>query len=227
MRVLLSFLIGIVAAAVVVSLGILVAQNGQTAQLTVLGVAVRTQMGWLIAGAVGLGFVLALLLLIPGQMARAWRGWWLGRQMVALERRFVALSEQQATLQGAHQRLLAEHQQVLAHVLAPTGGPPGVPGREAAAAAPSAPPSAPAPAPAEAAAALVASPLPAGTLGAPTPVLLAAEPLPRTGPLLPPPAPSPSGEATQVSSAPAAAIDTAVDTPNDPSSTDSSSHEPG
>jgi Lipopolysaccharide assembly protein A domain len=238
MRALLSFLIGIIVAAVVVSLGVLVAQNGQTVPLTILGMSVQTQTGWLVAGAAGLGFVLAVLLLIPGQMARAWRGWWLGRQLATLEQRFAALSEQQAMLQGAHQRLLAEHHQVLAHVLPPLdalpGAAPGVPERETAAGA--------APAAADARPALVASPLPPGTLGAPTPEQFAAEPLPRTGPILPPaaptltPTPSLSGEATPESSAPAAANGTPSDTPGGPSSTDisispnstdTSSHEPG
>jgi hypothetical protein len=119
MRTLISFLIGIVVAAVVVGLGVLVAQNGQGEQFTVLGTSFQGDKGWLAVGAVALGFVLAFLVLIPGRLASAWRGWWLGRHGQVLEDRLRALREQHAELQGSHRRLLEEHQRVMQQVLTP------------------------------------------------------------------------------------------------------------
>lgn len=128
MRTVISFLIGLVSAASVVALGILVAQNGQSEQLTFMGNAVQESAGWLVAGAAALGFVLAFLLLIPGRLASAWRRGSAARQAQALEGRLMRLRmglgelrEQHAELQGRHQSLLEEHQQVLNHVLAPVG----------------------------------------------------------------------------------------------------------
>jgi hypothetical protein len=95
---------------------------------------------------VALGFFLAFLVLIPGRLASAWRGWWLGRQGQALEDRLRALREQYAELQGSHRRLLEEHQQVMQQVLTPVAA-----GREQAVS-----------------------------------VAHAAEPLPRTGPVITP-----------------------------------------
>jgi uncharacterized membrane protein len=119
MRRLISFLIGIVLAVVVVGLVVLVAQNGQGEQFTFLGTTFQGDKGWLAAGAVALGFVLAFLVLIPGRMASAWHGWWLGRRGQTLEDRLRALREEHAELQGSHRRLLEEHQHVMGQVLTP------------------------------------------------------------------------------------------------------------
>jgi uncharacterized membrane protein len=119
MRTFVSLVIGIILAAVVVGLGVLVAQNGQGEQFTFLDTSLQGDKGWLAAGAVALGFVLAFLVLIPGRLASAWRGWWLGRQTQALEDRLRVLREQYAELQGSHRRLLEEHQRVMEQVLTP------------------------------------------------------------------------------------------------------------
>jgi hypothetical protein len=119
MRTLISFLIGIITAAVVVGLRILVAENGQGEQFTFLGTSFQGDKGWLMAGAVALGFLLAVLLLIPGRLASAWRRWTLGRQALVLEDRLRVLREQHAELQGSHRRLLEEHQRVMQQVFSP------------------------------------------------------------------------------------------------------------
>jgi hypothetical protein len=113
MRTFMRLLIGILLVAVVVGLGVLVAQNGQSEQFTFLGTTFQGKMGWLAAGAVALGFVLAVLMLIPGRLASAWRGWWLGRRGQEVEDRLQALREQHAELEGSHRRLVEEHQRVL------------------------------------------------------------------------------------------------------------------
>lgn len=119
MRILISFLIGIVMAAVAVGLGVLVAENGQSEHFTFLGTTFQGNKGWLTVGAVALGFLLAVLMLIPGRLSSAWHRWTLGRQALAREDRLRALREQHAELQGSHRRLLEEHQRVMQQVLAP------------------------------------------------------------------------------------------------------------
>jgi hypothetical protein len=119
MRTLISFLIGIIMAAVAVGLRVLVAENGQSEHFTFLGTTFQANKGLLTASAVALGFLLAVLVLIPGRLASAWQRWTLGKQAQALEDRLRALREQHAELQGSHRRLLEEHQQVMQQVLTP------------------------------------------------------------------------------------------------------------
>jgi uncharacterized membrane protein YgaE (UPF0421/DUF939 family) len=126
MRSLISFLIGMVAAtaAAVVGLGISVAQQGQSAQFTFLGMSLQADQRWVVAGAVALGFLLALLLaallLIPDRVASARRSGALSRYARALEEQLRTLREQYAQLQGGYRNLLEEHQRVMGQVL-PSG----------------------------------------------------------------------------------------------------------
>lgn len=119
MRGLLSFVFGLITMAAIVAMGIIVAQNGQTAHLTFLGNAFQMAQGWTVAGAAALGFVISFLLLVPGRLASAMRTGSLSRQGQQLEARLQQLREEHAQLQGSHQRLLAEHQTVLNQVLTP------------------------------------------------------------------------------------------------------------
>ena len=75
MRILMSFLVGISMAAVAVGLGVLVAENSQSEQFMFLGATFQGNKGWILAGAVVLGFLLAILLLIPGRLAGARHRW--------------------------------------------------------------------------------------------------------------------------------------------------------
>jgi uncharacterized integral membrane protein len=72
MRTVIAFFVGIVTAAVVAGLGVLVVQDTQSEQLTFLGMTLSADTGVLMAGAVVVGFVLAVLLLLPGRIASAW-----------------------------------------------------------------------------------------------------------------------------------------------------------
>ena len=119
MRILMSFLVGIIMAAVAVGLSVLVAENSQSAHFIFLGTTFQGNKGWILAGAVLLGFFLAILLLIPGRLASARHRWTLRQQARSQEDRMRALREQHAELQGSHRSLLEEHQRVMQQVLAP------------------------------------------------------------------------------------------------------------
>ena len=129
MRILMSFLVGIIMAAVAVGLGVLVTENSQSVHFMFLGTTFQGNKGWILAGAVVLGFLLAILLFIPGRLAGAQHRWTLRRQARAQEDRMRALREQHAELQGSHRSLLEEHQRVMQQVLAPlaTGQEPATP----------------------------------------------------------------------------------------------------
>ncbi len=117
MRTVIAFVVGIATAAVVVGLGVLVVQNTQSEQLTFLGSTLIVDKGGVVAGGVALGFVLAVLLLLPGRLASAWHRAQVRRQTQTLEQRLVALREEHARLHGGHQRLVEEHGLVLDRVL--------------------------------------------------------------------------------------------------------------
>jgi uncharacterized integral membrane protein len=119
MRLLLGFLIGVVTAAAIAGLGILVAQNTQHERLIFLGITSEVQQGLVVAGAAVWGFLIAFLLLAPGRLVSAQRGWQLGRQAKLQEAHLRALSEDYAQLRGGHQRLVEEHQRVMDQVLTP------------------------------------------------------------------------------------------------------------
>jgi hypothetical protein len=126
MRSLIFFVVGMVAAtaAAVVGLGIGVAQQGQSAQFSFLGMSLQADQRWIFAGAVALGFLLALLLaallLIPDRVASARQSGALSRYARALEEQLRSLREQYAQLQGGYRNLLEEHQRVMGQVL-PSG----------------------------------------------------------------------------------------------------------
>jgi uncharacterized integral membrane protein len=117
MRTVIAFLVGIGTTAVVAGLGVLVVQNTQSEQLTFLGTTLSVDTGGVVAGAVALGFVLAVLLLLPGRLASAWHRARVYQQTRTLEEQLVALREEHARLHGGHQRLVEEHGQVLDRVL--------------------------------------------------------------------------------------------------------------
>ena len=119
MRTLLSSLIAILTAVSIVALSIFIAQNNQSDQFSFLGGTLQVDKGWTVASAALLGFLLAFLLLIPGRLASAWRGWTASRQAQALERRLVELREEYARLQGSHRLLLAEYDRVMDQMLVP------------------------------------------------------------------------------------------------------------
>ena len=119
MRLLLAFLIGVVTAAIVAGLAILVVQNNQRELLLFLGTTVQLSQGRIVATASTVGFLIAVLLLFPGWLASARRSYLLGRQAHLQETHLQALREDYARLRGGHQRLVEEHQRVMDQVLTP------------------------------------------------------------------------------------------------------------
>ena len=119
MRLLLDFLIGIVTMVTVTVLGILVVQNTQVEPLYVPGTAVYFPQGLVVASAALVGFLVALLLLVPGRLASARRNRLLDRQVQLHDAHLRALREDYAQLRGGHQRLVEEHQRVMDQVLTP------------------------------------------------------------------------------------------------------------
>src|SRR5262245_30901346 len=109
MRGFIAFLIGLVTAAFMVAMVIIVTQNDQSEQLSFLGLTFQGYVGWDLAAAAGLGFILAFLLLIPGRLASAWRLGDLSRQARALEQKMAVLREEYAKLEGQHDVLREEH----------------------------------------------------------------------------------------------------------------------
>lgn len=125
MRIISSLLVGMIAAAIIAALGIAATQNLQRDQLTLASTTLQTNTGWLIVSAAALGFLVALLLLVPGRLASAWRRRSLSRQGQQLQDTVALLREQYAQIQGSHQRLLEERQHLLAQ-LVPTAVDPGI-----------------------------------------------------------------------------------------------------
>lgn len=117
MRTVFGFFVGIVTAAVVAGLGVLVVQDTQSEEFTFLGATLSGDKGAVLTGAVVLGFALAVLLLLPGRLASAWHRAHIQRQTRTLEERLRALREEHARLNGWHQRLVEEHGLVLNRVL--------------------------------------------------------------------------------------------------------------
>lgn len=105
----------------------LIVQNAQSEQLAFLGATVSGDKGRVVAGAVALGLVLAVLLLLPGWLASAWHRAHLHRQTQTLEKRLLTLREEHAQLHGGHQRLVDEHGLVLDRVLPSPSSLPSVP----------------------------------------------------------------------------------------------------
>ena len=109
MRGFIAFLIGLMTAAFIAATGVIVTQNNQGEQVTFLGLTFQGYVGWDLAAAAGLGFILAFLLLIPGRLASAWRLGGLSRQARALEQKLAALRQEHAKLEGQHDLLREEH----------------------------------------------------------------------------------------------------------------------
>jgi hypothetical protein len=105
MRALLTFAAGLAMAAILAAVGILALQNPQGEQLDFLGATVLGTAGLDVAAGATLGFVAALLLLLPGQVASTLHNATLGRKLKALEGRMAPLREQLEKLKLDHIRL--------------------------------------------------------------------------------------------------------------------------
>jgi hypothetical protein len=102
-RFLLSYVIVTIAGIV---MAIFLALNHYKVSLDVFGPEYSISLAWVMGGAALLGFVVALLLLLPGHIATSVNAWTLNREVGYLE-------EQLAQSQDAHDRLLAKHEHFL------------------------------------------------------------------------------------------------------------------
>jgi hypothetical protein len=121
MRTVLPFLAGILCAVIVAAIGVMATGNPPPEQVTVLGTTLQATGGWGLAAATAVGFLLALLLLLPGRLDRA-------GQTDALEAQVRVLQAAYAQVMASYQQLQVQHQYVLRTLLAPTpAGPPATP----------------------------------------------------------------------------------------------------
>jgi uncharacterized integral membrane protein len=113
MRAITGFLVGIIAALVALSLGVIVIQNSVTTDVTFLGQSYQAPTGWLLLIFTVVGFVVAFLLLIPGRLGSAWRSWALSKQTHKLQDKLVDVQTQYALLEGEVRLLRTERQRRL------------------------------------------------------------------------------------------------------------------
>lgn len=111
MRAVTGFLVGIIAALVALSLGVIVVQNSVSVDVIFLGNTYQAPTGWLLLIFSGVGFVVAFLLLIPGRLYSAWRSWALSKQTHRLQDKLVDVQTQYALLEGEVRLLRTERQQ--------------------------------------------------------------------------------------------------------------------
>jgi uncharacterized integral membrane protein len=106
-----------IAYGVVSVLGVLVslflAQNTQAERLTFFGQDVSTNLAWIMLGATSVGFLFALLLLLPGRIAAMLHIWTLRREARDLDEELAWQSEQHDELLAHHERLLTGHEWLL------------------------------------------------------------------------------------------------------------------
>src|SRR5262245_25320345 len=103
---------------IVVSL--FIAQNTHAEQLAFFGQQVSTNLAWIMIGAAACGFLVALVLLVPGRVAATFHIWSLHREardfeeyLAQQEDRLVIQRERREDLLDHHERLLEGHERLL------------------------------------------------------------------------------------------------------------------
>lgn len=114
MRAIGCFLLGVIAAVLVVAFGVFALENGQVTQFTFLGNTMRANL-WLLVGIPAVvGFVLALLVVTPARAAGDRSGSTLRGQYRSLERDLANQQRQNEELRVENSRLQARYDQALA-----------------------------------------------------------------------------------------------------------------
>ncbi len=112
---LLRFLLWCAVLGTLVILALLVLiQNVHTEHLVFFGVEYVTNFVVAMLGAIGFGFMLALLLMIPGRIAAALYGRALERELRHVERQVAALSDQRERLLEGQERILMRYERLYA-----------------------------------------------------------------------------------------------------------------
>jgi hypothetical protein len=91
----------------------LLAQNARPEHLTYFGLNVAVNVAWILLGASTFGFMLALLLLIPGRIALSFHAWGLNREASLLEQEVAMLRGQREELLDRHESLLEGQERTL------------------------------------------------------------------------------------------------------------------
>ena len=114
MRAIGCFLLGVVAAVLVVAFGLFAMENGQVTQFSFLGNTMRMSL-WLLVGIPAvIGFLMALLLVTPARAAVDRQGSMLRGQYRSLERELANQQQQNEQLHTENSRLQEQHQQLVA-----------------------------------------------------------------------------------------------------------------
>lgn len=88
-------------------------QNTQAERIAFFGQEVPTNLAWIILGASAFGFLLALLLLMPGRIAASLHIWTLRREAKELDEELAWQDERREDLLAHHERLLSGHEWLL------------------------------------------------------------------------------------------------------------------
>jgi hypothetical protein len=94
-------------------LSMFLAQNEHTEHLAYFGLNIPTNIVWVILGAAGFGFVMALLLVLPGRVVVAWHNRTLDREAGYLERQLALLHEEREHILTRHEQVLEGHERML------------------------------------------------------------------------------------------------------------------
>jgi hypothetical protein len=95
------------------TLGLFLAQNARVEQLAFFGLDLSTNFAWILLGAAACGFLVALLLVLPGRIGVTLHNWALVREAGHFETELALLQEQRARLLDQHEHMLAGHQRLL------------------------------------------------------------------------------------------------------------------
>src|SRR5262249_52345834 len=96
---------------IVVSL--FIAQNTHEEQLAFFGQEVTTNFAWVILGAASCGFIVALVLLMPGRIAASFHIWSLHREARDFEEHLALQGEELAVREERREQLLDRHEGLL------------------------------------------------------------------------------------------------------------------
>lgn len=96
-----------------ITLALFVAQNSQSEDLAFFGLSFSVRVGVVVVGAAAFGFLLALLVALPGRIAAALHRRFLDREAAQLEKRVEMLYEQREQLLAQHEVMLEEHAKML------------------------------------------------------------------------------------------------------------------
>lgn len=90
-------------------------QNLHTERIVFFGLTATLNFALVVAGAVAIGFLLALLLIVPGRIATALYARSLDRELRQLERQVAQLGEQRERLMDGREQLLLRYERLFAH----------------------------------------------------------------------------------------------------------------